>query len=114
MIGPDVRCWHCRRELLDTRLTLPRASSGDLVFCGFACQEDWRATGGAGVRLSPVQRIDLEDAVISLAGRAASLGYPRGRLPMHLRELAQYSHDELSARYLRLEAWVSERTQKDA
>lgn len=64
------------------------------------------------MRLSPVQRLDLEDAVISLAGRAAGLGYPVKRLPMHLHELKQYSHDDLSDRYLRLKAWVADREEQ--
>lgn len=38
------RCHHCAR-LLPTysRFTLPRAKTGDLVFCTYACQELWRA-----------------------------------------------------------------------
>lgn len=64
------------------------------------------------MRLTPVQRLDLEDAVISLAGRAASLGYPVRRLPMHLRDLKQYGNDELSDRYLRLKAWVADREEQ--
>lgn len=61
------------------------------------------------MRLSPVQRLDLQDEVISLAGRAASLGYPPGRLPMRVRDLDHYSHAELADRYLRLKAWVADR-----
>ena len=61
------------------------------------------------MRLSPVARLDLEDAVISLAGRAATLGYPVQRLPMNIRELAKYDNDDLSDRYLRLKAWVADR-----
>lgn len=64
------------------------------------------------MRLSPVQRLDLEDRVISLAGRAAVLGYPVGRLPMSIRELAGFSHDDLSDRYLRLLAWVADREEQ--
>lgn len=64
------------------------------------------------MKLSPVQRLDLEDAVISLAGRAAVLGYPKGRLPMNIRELAVYSHEELSDKYLRLQAWVADREER--
>lgn len=64
------------------------------------------------MKLSPVQRLDLEDAVISLAGRAAVLGYPVARLPMHLRELSKYSHEDLSDRYLRLKAWVADREEQ--
>lgn len=64
------------------------------------------------MKLSPVQRLDLEDAVISLAGRAAVLGYPVARLPMNIRELARYSHEDLSDRYLRLKAWVADREEK--
>jgi len=100
------RCYGCGCELTDTRLTVPRRVSGDLVFCGWRCQEAWRADD---VKLSPTQRLDLEDAVISLAGRAAGLGYPVHRLPMNIRELAQYTHADLSDRYLRLKAWVDER-----
>lgn len=69
-------------------------------------------------RLSPVQRLDLEDAVISLAGSALRLGHPKDRLPMHVRELANLSHDDLIACHRRLLAWVAEReerrTPKDA
>lgn len=101
-----ARCWECRRELAGTRMTVPRPISGDLVFCGWRCQESWR-TGD--VKLSPVQRLDLEDAVISLAGRAATLGYPVQRIPMNIRELAKYDNDDLSDRYLRLKAWVADR-----
>lgn len=61
------------------------------------------------MKLTPVQRLDLQEAVISLAGRAASLGYPVKRLPMRVRDLEVYSHEELSDRYLRLKAWVAER-----
>lgn len=60
-------------------------------------------------RLSPVQRLDLEDAVISLAGAALRLGHQRDRLPMHVRELANLSHDDLIDCHRRLLAWVAER-----
>lgn len=64
------------------------------------------------MRLSPVARLDLEDEVISLAGRAAVLGYPVGRLPMSLRELKVYGHDELADKFLRLKAWVADREEQ--
>lgn len=64
------------------------------------------------MRLSPVARLDLEDEVISLAGRAAVLGYPKGRLPMSIRELAAYDHATLADKFLRLKAWVAEREEQ--
>lgn len=39
---PPVRCHYCHRWVYEHRLTLPRAKTGELVFCNFQCQERWR------------------------------------------------------------------------
>lgn len=37
----DDRCLACGGWPRENRLTLPRAKTGDLVFCGYQCMKRW-------------------------------------------------------------------------
>jgi hypothetical protein len=39
----EDRCTYCGGWPRSNRITLPRAKTGDLVFCGWYCMERWRA-----------------------------------------------------------------------
>jgi hypothetical protein len=42
----STHCTGCGKRLPTyTRITLPRAQTGDLVFCGFACLTAWKQDG---------------------------------------------------------------------
>jgi hypothetical protein len=68
----------CGAELDRGRLTLPRAITGDLTFCGWACMSRWRggelnAQPEADMRLSPVQPAAIHQKNIYLSRRARAI-----------------------------------------
>lgn len=100
--GSGDRCIACDEWISTTRMTLARAKTGDLAFCGWACMEQWR--------MNKVQRVNAEYRFVSLVGQAIVRRHPQA---VWLAERGYVGRTGLTDRALeaaieRLDAWLAE------
>lgn len=99
------RCLACGGWAEHHRLTLPRAKTGDLNFCGWQCMKRWEAG-----QVNKVQRVYAEERFVSLSGEAICRRHPEAAW------LAQHAYigrtgltdRALEAAIERLLAWLDE------